>query len=212
MKKHKLSEIRAMKKERCEKVDAIDKRLQGADQERVEKIILYIVSKNLDPYVETKIIIDVIDIISDGLDRGMSLEEILGDDDKAFVDDIAAEYKKSYKYLIGSAGGAAAIYMLGIMLFSLPAMIKTHNLRISIYGGELFLFLAFLMAGLFIVEYIVKTTYDDMAKSRFVLPVIALGAAFCLAILTWNQLFFTIHVAVAVIIVLAGYLIFDLLS
>ena len=203
-------EITKLKKERIEKIDAMEKRLVGKDKEDIDNIILYIVSKHTGEENESKIIIEVLEIVEEGLNRGLGIDEILGDDHKAFVDEIALSYQRNYWYLLGILSIVGALYFMYVTVLAIPNFVRTGNLWITVSGGSMFLTFFYMFVATAIVDCIVSSTYSKIPVKKILLWMIPVLVSLVLTILFWNVVLFQVHLVVALLLILAGVAVYKI--
>lgn len=86
------------------------------DYKRIDNMITYIRSYEFGSDKETeKISLDILYMIEDGINNGQSLDEIIGMDDKEFVDEIFKNFKDKSTFgyiIIGACGLIIGFYTL----------------------------------------------------------------------------------------------------
>lgn len=169
-----------MKKDILNILNKLETIFEKEDYNRIHNIITYIKSYGFERYSDTeKISLDILYMLEDGIKKGKSVDEIIGDNDKEFVDEIFKNIKKK-RYFINPQ-----IFFLVIVLPLIDVLILffengiVWDDRLSFFKLFTFLILSVFM---YKYEYLSKqSVYDEKNKFKvliFFFVLIVLTAIF----------------------------------
>lgn len=169
-----------MKKDILNILNKLETICEKEDYNRIHNIITYIKSYGFERYSDTeKISLDILYMLEDGIKKGKSVDEIIGDNDKEFVDEIFKNIKKK-RYFINPQ-----IFFLVIVLPLIDVLILffengiVWDDRLSFFKLFTFLILSVFM---YKYEYLSKqSVYDEKNKFKvliFFFVLIVLTAIF----------------------------------
>lgn len=137
------------------------------EYKRIADMLIYIRTFNYNKKINEKVVLDVLTILNDGFENGQTLDEIIGFDDKYFIDEIYMSLnKKPYKIFSPKIIGNIIlliffeIFFTSIEIYKEIFDFKFLFLRILIYIS--------LLAVTFHYEYIYKhSLYEKEKKKKY---------------------------------------------
>lgn len=142
--------------------DEFKELLTEQENERFTNLCVYIRGGFYSKKIQDKLILDIGVMIRDGKLNEQTLDQIIGSDDRKFVDEIFKNcgYKKSYKEIIfGVLQGVAVLFFIKF-LFSITVCIYKNSFMVNVTLGEILALIFIIIFSVFYIQYICKNAFN----------------------------------------------------
>ena len=157
----------------------LEEQLTSENNRTMTDIIVYLRASNTTAYQQECVRRDITEMVLEGQRRGAPMEEVIGEDYKAFCDAVLSEVpKRTLRQKILSAVGAGCLYVdiLAVIWLAFGAigwLLGDGSWpRLAVTAGDLIALVAILGASIGLVEYICKNSFDENLGKSKVIPVL----------------------------------------
>ena len=157
----------------------LEEQLTSENNRTMTDIIVYLRASNTTAYQQECVRRDITEMVLEGQRRGAPMEEVIGEDYKAFCDAVLSEVpKRTLRQKILSAVGAGCLYVdiLAVIWLAFGAigwLLGDDSWPwLAVTAGDLIALVAILGASIGLVEYICKNSFDENLGKSKVIPVL----------------------------------------
>ena len=157
----------------------LEEQLTGENNRMMTDIIVYLRASNTTAYQQECVRRDITEMVLEGQRRGAPMEEVIGEDYKAFCDAVLSEVpKRTLRQRVLSAVGSGCLYVDILVVIWLAFGAIGWLLGdggwpwLAVTAGDLIALVAILGASIGLVEYIFKNSFDENLGKRKVIPVL----------------------------------------
>ena len=157
----------------------LEKELTPENGRAMTDIIVYLRASNTTEYQQELVRRDIPEMVLEGQRRGQTMEEVIGEDYKAFCDAVLLELpKRTAGQRVWSAVGSACLYVdvLAVIWLAFGALGwllgEGAYPWLSVTAGNLVALVTILGVSIGLVEYICKNSFDENLGKRKVIPVL----------------------------------------
>ena len=157
----------------------LEEQLTGENNRTMTDIIVYLRASNTTAYQQECVRRDITEMVLEGQRRGAPMEEVIGEDYKAFCDAVLSEVpKRTLRQRILSAVGSGCLYVdilavIWLVFGAIGWLLGDGSWPwLAVTAGDLIALVAILGASIGLVEYICKNSFDENLGKRKVIPVL----------------------------------------
>lgn len=157
----------------------LEEQLTGENNRMMTDIIVYLRASNTTAYQQECVRRDITEMVLEGQRRGAPMEEVIGEDYKAFCDAVLSEVpKRTLRQRILSAVGSGCLYVdilavIWLVFGAIGWLLGDGSWPwLAVTAGDLIALVAILGASIGLVEYICKNSFDENLGKRKVIPVL----------------------------------------
>ena len=157
----------------------LEEQLTGENNRMMTDIIVYLRASNTTAYQQECVRRDITEMVLEGQRRGAPMEEVIGEDYKAFCDAVLSEVpKRTLRQRILSAVGSGCLYVdilavIWLVFGAIGWLLGDGSWPwLAVTAGHLSALVAILGASIGLVEYICKNSFDENLGKRKVIPVL----------------------------------------
>ena len=157
----------------------LEEQLTGENNRMMTDIIVYLRASNTTAYQQECVRRDITEMVLEGQRRGAPMEEVIGEDYKAFCDAVLSEVpKRTLRQRILSAVGSGCLYVdilavIWLVFGAIGWLLGDGSWPwLAVTAGDLIALVAILGASIGLVEYICKNSFDEKLGKRKVIPVL----------------------------------------
>lgn len=190
----------------------LEKNLNQENQNILTDIVVYLRSSQISEYQQELIRRDITEMMSDGEQRGMSMQDVLGDNYQDFCDNILSEvpHQKTSEKILSMLGSICLYGWVVVVIWFVTSLFESiigkNTLPFLILRLGNFLSYAILIfVSIFVVDYICKTSFDKeknklLAQShqKLIFMVVVWIILYALSRIFLNNYVFMIHIYVAI--------------
>ena len=195
----------------------LEKELTPENNRAMTDIIVYLRAANITEYQQELVRRDITEMVLEGQRRGDAMEEVIGEDYKAFCDAVLAEVpERTARQRVLASVGNACLYVdiLAVIWLAFGALGWLLGEGawpwLSVTTGNLLALAAILGVSIGLVEYICKNSFEERPKKNRGIPVLLALLAAALAagsVLLRGVVVFRLHFLLAVGLIAALYVI-----
>ena len=195
----------------------LEKELTPENGRAMTDIIVYLRASNTTEYQQELVRRDITEMVLEGQRRGQTMEEVIGEDYKAFCDAVLLELpKRTAGQRVWSAVGGACLYVdvLAVIWLAFGALGwllgEGAYPWLSVTAGNLVALVTILGVSIGLVEYICKNSFDEGVRKNKAVPVLLALLAAALAagsVLLRGVVVFRLHIFLAVGLIAALYVV-----
>ena len=195
----------------------LEKELTAENGRAMTDIIVYLRASNTTEYQQELVRRDITEMVLEGQRRGQTMEEVIGEDYKAFCDAVLLELpKRTAGQRVWSAVGSACLYVdvLAVIWLAFGALGwllgEGAYPWLSVTAGNLVALVTILGVSIGLVEYICKNSFDEGVRKNKAVPVLLALLAAALAagsVLLRGVVVFRLHIFLAVGLIAALYVV-----
>ena len=196
----------------------LEKELTPENGRAMTDIIVYLRAANITEYQQELVRRDITEMVLEGQRRGDAMEEVIGEDYKAFCDAVLAEVpERTARQRVLASVGNACLYVdvLAVIWLAFGALGWLLGEGawpwLSVTAGNLLALAAILGVSIGLVEYICKNSFEEkkLRQGRLIPALLALLAAALAAgsVLLRGVVVFRLHMLLAVGLIAALYVI-----
>ena len=195
----------------------LEKELTPENGRAMTDIIVYLRASNTTEYQQELVRRDITEMVLEGQRRGQTMEEVIGEDYKAFCDAVLLELpKRTAGQRVWSAVGSACLYVdvLAVIWLAFGALGwllgEGAYPWLSVTAGNLVALVTILGVSIGLVEYICKNSFDEGVRKNKAVPVLLALLAAALAagsVLLRGVVVFRLHIFLAVGLIAALYVV-----
>ena len=207
----------------------LDKRVNEENNEILTDMVCYLRGANISEYHQETVRQDLLEMVLSAQDRGESLEAVIGEDYKAFCDEVIASLppkskrEKMLDFIDAICWSLSILFGVYIIISPITmALIKDIvagrpvNPELSVSAGSIVSCFVITAAACFIVEFIMKNSFKIGKKplNRIKLFLLGAGIMVIFLLIAWigRATAFTVNIFVACAITLILYIIHNILS
>lgn len=168
--------------------------------EALTNIIAYIRGARITEYQQELVRRDITSMIIDGEKRGLSVQEIIGDNYKDFCDNVIAEIPKmtTKEYVLYNLGFVFSALGWAILAYGIYIIFSNQTPIVPVSIGWITEMALLTILAIVLVRYICKTAFDDSGSdSKIVTAIIFIAILLTLILLiVFNKPLFHIHIAI----------------
>ena len=157
----------------------LEEQLTGENNRMMTDIIVYLRASNTTAYQQECVRRDITEMVLEGQRRGAPMEEVIGEDYKAFCDAVLSEVpKRTLRQRILSAVGSGCLYVdilavIWLVFGAIGWLLGDGSWPwLAVTAGDLTALVAILGASIGLVEYICKNSFDEKLGRSKVIPVL----------------------------------------
>ncbi len=157
----------------------LEEQLTRENNRMMTDIIVYLRASNTTAYQQECVRRDITEMVLEGQRRGAPMEEVIGEDYKAFCDAVLSEVpKRTLRQRILSAVGSGCLYVdilavIWLVFGAIGWLLGDGSWPwLAVTAGDLIALVAILGASIGLVEYICKNSFDENLGKRKVIPVL----------------------------------------
>ena len=157
----------------------LEEQLTGENNRMMTDIIVYLRASNTTAYQQECVRRDITEMVLEGQRRGAPMEEVIGEDYKAFCDAVLSEVpKRTLRQRILSAVGSGCLYVdilavIWLVFGAIGWLLGDGSWPwLAVTAGDLIALVAILGASIGLVEYICKNSFDEKLGRSKVIPVL----------------------------------------
>ena len=157
----------------------LEEQLTRENNRMMTDIIVYLRASNTTAYQQECVRRDITEMVLEGQRRGAPMEEVIGEDYKAFCDAVLSEVpKRTLRQRILSAVGSGCLYvdvlaLIWLVFGAIGWLLGDGSWPwLAVTAGDLIALVAILGASIGLVEYICKNSFDENLGKRKVIPVL----------------------------------------
>ena len=157
----------------------LEEQLTGENNRMMTDIIVYLRASNTTAYQQECVRRDITEMVLEGQRRGAPMEEVIGEDYKAFCDAVLSEVpKRTLRQRILSAVGSGCLYVdilavIWLVFGAIGWLLGDGSWPwLAVTAGDLIALVAILGASIGLVEYICKNSFDENLGKSKVIPVL----------------------------------------
>lgn len=157
----------------------LEEQLTGENNRMMTDIIVYLRASNTTAYQQECVRRDITEMVLEGQRRGAPMEEVIGEDYKAFCDAVLSEVpKRTLRQRVLSAVGSGCLYVdilavIWLVFGAIGWLLGDGSWPwLAVTAGDLIALVAILGASIGLVEYICKNSFDEKLGKRKVIPVL----------------------------------------
>ena len=157
----------------------LEEQLTGENNRMMTDIIVYLRASNTTAYQQECVRRDITEMVLEGQRRGAPMEEVIGEDYKAFCDAVLSEVpKRTLRQRILSAVGSGCLYVdilavIWLVFGAIGWLLGDGSWPwLAVTAGDLIALVAILGASIGLVEYICNNSFDENLGKRKVIPVL----------------------------------------
>ena len=157
----------------------LEEQLTSENNRTMTDIIVYLRASNTTAYQQECVRRDITEMVLEGQRRGAPMEEVIGEDYKAFCDAVLSEVpKRTLRQRILSAVGSGCLYVdilavIWLVFGAIGWLLGDGSWPwLAVTAGDLIALVAILGASIGLVEYICKNSFDENLGKRKVIPVL----------------------------------------
>ena len=157
----------------------LEEQLTGENNRMMTDIIVYLRASNTTAYQQECVRRDITEMVLEGQRRGAPMEEVIGEDYKAFCDAVLSEVpKRTLRQRVLSAVGAGCLYvdvlaLIWLVFGAIGWLLGDGSWPwLAVTAGDLIALVAILGASIGLVEYICKNSFDENLGKSKVIPVL----------------------------------------
>ena len=157
----------------------LEEQLTGENNRMMTDIIVYLRASNTTAYQQECVRRDITEMVLEGQRRGAPMEEVIGEDYKAFCDAVLSEVpKRTLRQRILSAVGSGCLYvdvlaLIWLVFGAIGWLLGDGSWPwLAVTAGDLIALVAILGASIGLVEYICKNSFDENLGKSKVIPVL----------------------------------------
>ena len=157
----------------------LEEQLTGENKRMMTDIIVYLRASNTTAYQQECVRRDITEMVLEGQRRGAPMEEVIGEDYKAFCDAVLSEVpKRTLRQRILSAVGSGCLYVdilavIWLVFGAIGWLLGDGSWPwLAVTAGDLIALVAILGASIGLVEYICKNSFDEKLGRSKVIPVL----------------------------------------
>ena len=195
----------------------LEEQLTSENNRTMTDIIVYLRASNTTAYQQECVRRDITEMVLEGQRRGAPMEEVIGEDYKAFCDAVLSEVpERTGRQRLLSAIGNACLYVdilaaIWLAFGALGWLLGEGAWPwLSVTAGNLLALAAILGVSIGLVEYICKNSFEERAKKNRGIPVLLALLAAALAagsVLLRGVVVFRLHMLLAAGLIAALYVI-----
>ena len=195
----------------------LEKELKPENNRAMTDIVVYLRAANITEYQQELVRRDITEMVLEGQRRGDAMEEVIGEDYRAFCDAVLAEVpKRTARQRVLASVGNACLYVdvLAVIWLAFGALGWLLGEGawpwLSVTAGNLVALAAILGVSIGLVEYICKNSFEERPKKNRGIPVLLALLAAALAagsVLLRGVVVFRLHFLLAVGLIAALYVI-----
>lgn len=197
----------------------LDGRLSPENNRVLTDIVVYIRSAPLSGYQQEVVRRDITQMLLDGEERGEFARDIIGEDYRAFCDQVIAELPKRsvWKSILSGIGNGSLYCAILVLVWGIPRTIQSYlvgSWELTVTAGDLIAAGLILLIANGVVWYICRHAFDDIRHPRkatvlFVTTAVAIAIAAVLMRAVVVCMIPIPYAAGLVLLLLAIYLILD---
>ena len=157
----------------------LEEQLTSENNRTMTDIIVYLRASNTTAYQQECVRRDITEMVLEGQRRGAPMEEVIGEDYKAFCDAVLSEVpKRTLRQRILSAVGSGCLYVdilavIWLVFGAIGWLLGDGSWPwLAVTAGDLIALVAILGASIGLVEYICKNSFDENLGKSKVIPVL----------------------------------------
>ncbi len=157
----------------------LEEQLTRENNRMMTDIIVYLRASNTTAYQQECVRRDITEMVLEGQRRGAPMEEVIGEDYKAFCDAVLSEVpKRTLRQRILSAVGSGCLYvdvlaLIWLVFGAIGWLLGDGSWPwLAVTAGDLIALVAILGASIGLVEYICKNSFDENLGKSKVIPVL----------------------------------------
>ena len=157
----------------------LEEQLTGENNRMMTDIIVYLRASNTTAYQQECVRRDITEMVLEGQRRGAPMEEVIGEDYKAFCDAVLSEVpKRTLRQMILSAVGSGCLYVdilavIWLVFGAIGWLLGEGGWPwLTVTAGNLVALAAILGASIGLVEYICKNSFDENLGKSKVIPIL----------------------------------------
>ena len=157
----------------------LEEQLTRENNRMMTDIIVYLRASNTTAYQQECVRRDITEMVLEGQRRGAPMEEVIGEDYKAFCDAVLSEVpKRTLRQRILSAVGSGCLYVdilavIWLVFGAIGWLLGDGSWPwLAVTAGDLIALVAILGASIGLVEYICKNSFDENLGKSKVIPVL----------------------------------------
>ena len=157
----------------------LEEQLTSENNRTMTDIIVYLRASNTTAYQQECVRRDITEMVLEGQRRGAPMEEVIGEDYKAFCDAVLSEVpKRTLRQRVLSAVGSGCLYVdilavIWLVFGAIGWLLGDGSWPwLAVTAGDLIALVAILGASIGLVEYICKNSFDENLGKSEVIPVL----------------------------------------
>lgn len=202
----------------------LEKSLNQVNQNTLTDIVVYLKTSQISEYRQELVRRDIIEMMRDGEERGMTMHDVLGDSYQDFCDNILAEipHQEPYQKILSMLGSFCLYSWIVVIIWFVSSLFETmigqKTLPFLILRlGDVLSYAVLIFVSIFIVDHICKNSFDNengkfLSKSnkKLIFMIIIWMILFALSRIFLNNYIFSIHISICICLCVGLFLLYKL--